>query len=219
MARNFGSRTAAVAALLLLSMAWAVATLRVDLLPGLISNPLPHLQRQAVPFALLTLVASSVAAVRHERWPRERQLRNAIMVGLGLFVAPVALVSSANGWVPSLARAALFTLTPVFALVFEPHIGSGRATQSRRGLMAALGSVAGALFIFPVNIPASIEVAGGLCAVILATACVAAANCKAVAASQESSGYSVATQAAIAGATAAITLAATSTVMERPVWK
>ena len=192
------------------------------MLPGLIPNPLPHLQRQAVPFALLTLVASSVAAVRREQWPRGRQLRNAIVIGLGLFVAPVALVSLAEGWVPSLARAALFTLTPVFALVFEPYIGSGRVSQSRMGLMAALGSVAGALFIFPVDIPVSIEASGGLCAVILATACVAGANCKAVAVSQESSGHSVATQAAIAAATAAITLAAMSIVMElmeRPVWK
>ena len=222
MARNFGSRAASLAALLLLSMTWAVGTLRADLLPGLISNPLPHLQRQAVPFVLLTFVASLVAAVRREQWPRGRQLRNAIVIGLGLFVAPVALVSLADGWVPGLARAALFTLTPVFALVFEPYIGSGRVSQSRMGLMAALGSVAGALFIFPVDIPALIEAAGGLCAVILATACVAGANCKAVAVFQESSGHSVATQAAIAAATAAITLAAMSIVMElmeRPIWK
>lgn len=54
---------------------------------------------------------------------------------------------------------------------------------------------------------------------ILATACVAAANCKAVAAAKEFSGYSTTIHAAIVGATATIALAAASATMERQVWK
>jgi drug/metabolite transporter (DMT)-like permease len=205
--------------LLFLSLLWAVAMLRADLLPGLIANPLPYLQKQAISFALLAVLISLVAALRRERWPSSRLLWDSVFVGLGLFVVPLALTTLANGRVSGLAKAALFTLTPVFASVFEPYISTRTTTQSRGGLFAALASVAGALCVFPLGIPTSIEAAGGLCAVILATVCVAAANCKAVAMAKELSGYSTTTHAAIAGATATIALAIASAAMERPVWK
>ena len=193
--------------------------LRADLLPGLIANPLPYLQKQAISFSLLAILAGLTVALRRERWSSRRMLLDSVFVGLGLFVAPLALITLANGWVPGLAQAALFTLTPVFALVFEPYISTRTATQSRGGLIAALASVAGALCVFPVSIPTSIEAAGGLCAVILATVCVAAANCKAAAMAKDLPGYSTAAHAAIASATAAIALAAASAAMEKPVWK
>ena len=219
MAGNSSTRAASIVGLLSLSLLWAVGMLRADLLPGLIANPLPYLQKQAISFAQLTVVTGLAAVLRRKGWPCRRLLWDSVFVGLGLFVAPLALITLANGWVPGLAQAALFTLTPVFALVFEPYISTRTATQSRGGLIAALASVAGALCVFPVNIPTSIEAAGGLCAVILATVCVAAANCKAVETAKELPGYSTTAHAAIAGATATIALAAASASMERPVWK
>jgi len=219
MAGNSSARAASIVGLLSLSLLWSVGMLRADLLPGLIANPLPYLQKQAISFALLTILTSLAAALRRERWPCRRLLWDSVLVGLGLFVVPLALIALANGWVPGLAQAALFTLTPVFALVFEPYMNPGTAMQSRGGLIAALASIAGALCVFPVGIPTSIEAAGGLCAVILATACVAAANCKAVATAKEFSGHSTVAHAAIAGAAATIALTAASAAMERPVWK
>ena len=219
MAKNLSPRAASIVGLLSLSLLWAVGMLRADLLPGLIANPLPYLQKQAISFALLTILAGLAAALHRKRWLSGRLLWDSVVVGLGLFAVPLALITLANGWVPGLAQAALFTLTPVFALVFEPYISTRTTTQSRGGLIAALVSIAGALCVFPVSIPASIEAAGGLCAVILATVCVAAANCKAAAMAKEPSGYSTTTHAAIAGATATIALAAASAAMERPVWK
>jgi drug/metabolite transporter (DMT)-like permease len=220
MAGNSSARAASIAGLLSLSLLWAFGILRTDLLPRLIVDPLPYLQKQALSFALLTIVTSLAATLRQEGWPCRRLLWDSVFVGLGLFVIPLGLTTLATGWVPGLAQAAtLFTLTPVFALVFEPYMSPGTATQSRGGLIAALASLAGALCVFPVGIPASIQAAGGLCAMILATACVAAANCKAVATAKEFSGRSAATQAAIAAATATISLTAASAVTERPLWK
>lgn len=130
MAGSFSTRAASIVGLLSLSLLWAVGMLRADLLPGLIANPLPYLQKQAVSFALLTILTSFVALLRREGWPSKRLLWDSVSVGLGLFVAPLALITLANGWVPGLAQAALFTLTPVFALVFEPYMSTGTATQS-----------------------------------------------------------------------------------------
>ena len=194
--------------------------LRSDLLPGLIVNPLPYLQKQALSFAVLTIVTGLAATLRREGWPCRRLLWDSVFVGLGLFVIPLALTTLAAGWVPGLAQAStLFTLTPAFALVFEPYMSPGTATQSRGSLIAALASIAGAFCVFPVGIPTSIQAACGLCAMILATACLAAATGTAVATAKEFSGRSTAVQAAIAAATAAIALAAASAVMERPLWK
>jgi drug/metabolite transporter (DMT)-like permease len=219
MAGNSSARAASIVGLLSLSLLWAVGMLRADLLPGLIADLLPYLQKQAISFASLTILTGLAAVLRREQWPFRRLLWDSVFVGLGLFVVPLALVTVANGWVPGLAQAALFTLTPVFALVFEPYIGNRTPPQSRGGLIASLASFAGALCVFPVSIPASIQAGLGLCVVILATACVAAANCKAVAVAREFREYSAATWAATAGATAAIALTAASTAIERPVWK
>jgi drug/metabolite transporter (DMT)-like permease len=110
----------------------------------------------------------------------------------------------------------------VFTLVFEPYFDSGFDRQSRSTLLAALMSIVGALCVFPVEIPASIEAGLALCAVILAAACIAAANCKAVVLATQPAEKSTATtaqMAAIAGAIAAIAFAVASAITERPVWK
>jgi hypothetical protein len=118
MFRNSRPQATPVTALLLLSLLWACGVLRADLLPGLIPDLLPRMERQAVPFALLAVVAGLIAMAQSAQLPRGLPfLRNSILIGLGLFVAPAGLVSLADGWVPGMARAALFTL------VISVHIG------------------------------------------------------------------------------------------------
>jgi drug/metabolite transporter (DMT)-like permease len=114
---------------------------------------------------------------------------------------------------------------PVFTLVFEPYVDGGFDRQTRGALLAALASVVGALCVFPVEFPGSAEAGLALCAVILAAACVAAANCKAVVMATEVAGKfpasaaAIETTTAIAGATAAVAFAVANAVMERPIWK
>jgi drug/metabolite transporter (DMT)-like permease len=239
MLRNARPHATSVAALLLLSLLWACGALRTDLLPGLVPDLLPHMERQAVPFALLAVVAGVIALSRRTPRPNEQLFRNAVLIGMGLFVVPGWLVSLADGWMPGLARTALFTLIPVFTLVFEPYVGIGVGVgpgigagieagigpgiepdrQSPGALLAALTAVLGALCVFPIGIPGSLEAGLELCAVILAAACVAVTNCKAAVVVAELAADSTAALAAIAGATAATGFAAASMVTEQPVWK
>ncbi len=171
------------------------------------------------PLILLAMTATLFALVRRAPWPGGRQAWACLLVGGGLFVAPALLLRFAEGWVSALAQVALFSLTPVFAVVLEPHLGSGGAgTQSRGGLAAALVAVTGMLCVFPVEIPQSAEAGFAFCAVVLAAACVAAANCAAVRVARAMPGRSTAPLAALAGAAAAAGLAATSAFTEHPVW-
>jgi drug/metabolite transporter (DMT)-like permease len=207
--------TIPMAALLLLSLFWTCSALRADLMRGFLPDRLPRFERQALPLAMLALVSGLTAFARRAKWPGENQVRASILVGLGLFVLPGWLVSLSNGHITELARTALFTLVPVFALVFEPHIGSPSRANNRNRLPAALVAVVGALFIFPAAIPASLE----SCVVILAAACVAAANCHGVAIASHLESDSMALVAAIASTTAAIALVAASGMTEHPIWK
>jgi len=223
MAVHRRSRALPNIALLLLSLLWAAGVLQADLLPDLIPNPLMPLLRQALSLGLLAIVACALAIAHGDQWPRGRMLWSCITVGVGLFVAPAMLVSWANPWVPGLTQAALFTLTPIFTLVFEPYIGGENApqepSQSRMGLLAALAAFGGALCAFHVNVPTSIQEAGGLFTVIAATACLAAANCKAVAVAHELDKGSIRPLAAIAAATAAILLGTASAVGNQAIWE
>jgi len=187
---------APVLGLLLLSLLWALNALRADLLPNLVPGLMPRLERQAIPFVLLAVVAGLSAMVRRAQWPRGRQFWISVLIGLGLFVIPAGLLYTADRSVNGFARTALFTLVPVFTLVFGPYIGSTSGLQSRGGLLAALAGVAGALRVFPVEMPETVEAGWRSCAVILAAACVAA----------------------IAGAAATVALAGASACTERAMW-
>jgi drug/metabolite transporter (DMT)-like permease len=132
-------------------------------------------------------------------------------MGLALFVAPSVLVHFALGWVSAFTRVVLFSLVPVFAVVFEPYLGHSAGSQSMSGLLAALASVIGMLCVFPMDTPGSIEAGGAFAIVIVAAACVAAANCFAVRLASALPGSTVAPMAAIAGtATSLGLLAATA---------
>ena len=231
---------APIAALLALSLLWACAALRVDLLSGLLETT-PYLERQVLPLVLLSIAAAAIAIARGANWRRlisgssvpgssiTRSLpRASVWIGLGLFTVPAMLVSFSDTWISGLARTALFTLAPVFAVVFEPYLGlsssssSSSAPRQRAGLLAALSAVAGSLLVFPGAIPNSLQSAGALITVIAAAASVAAANChgaaKASSLGRDAAGE-IAAMAAMAGATGALTLAAASMLLEHPVWR
>ncbi len=210
---------AGVAGLLLLCFLGSLGSLRSDLLPHLAVERLPPLERQVAPFALLAVVAALLAVRRGAECPRGRQVLDSMVAGLGLFAVPAGLIAFSKGWIADLTRVALFSLAPVFAVVLEPYIGRGTGQQARGGLIAALAAVVGTLCVFPVETPRSMAAGSALCAVILAAACVAAANCRAVAVANESAGNSTMAMAAIAGATAAAGLAAASALMERGAWR
>jgi hypothetical protein len=200
---------------------WAAKSLRRDLLPGLFSGPWPHLAGQVIPLAMLALAAGLFAVLHGAQWPRGRQLGIWILTGLGLFAVPAGLIALSGGWISELARTALFTLVPVFAVVFEPYLGDGARPPVRGGLIGSLVAVAGALLIFPIAFPASMRASCGWIAVSLAVASVAAANCLGVAAADElesSSAGRLAAMASTAGASAACVLAAASLVLERTAW-
>ena len=203
----------AIAALFLLSILLALGAMRSDLFPASAANSMPPLEREALPFAILTVAASVFALIRKTKWPQATLVRSSMAIGLGLFVAPAVLVSLSLNAVSAYTRVALFSLTPVFAVVFEPHLG-GTEPQSRGGLLASLVAVAGALSIFPVNLPGSIAAGVAFAALIATAACVAAANCHAVRLASNLSRSSIAPVVAIACASSAAGLVATSAITQ-----
>ncbi len=177
------------------------------------------MERQAVPFALLGLAAALFSLLRGAGWPDRPQLLMSAVVGLGLFVAPAAAFCLAREWVGNLTQVALLSITPVFAVAFEPYIGSrDLVSQGRGGLLAALVAVVGTLCVIPAGAPNSMRAGGAFCAVILAAACAAAANCVAVNMATELPRQSIAPMAAIAAFIGFGGLATLSALTERPVW-
>ncbi|WP_263351021.1 hypothetical protein [Acidicapsa acidisoli] len=212
---------ASAAALLLLSLLLACSVLKTDLMSGLALDPLPPLERQVIPLALLALAAATIVVMRQARWPDRRQLWIPALIGLGLFVAPGVLVSFSSRWVSGPTRTGLLTLVSVFAVVLEPYVGLASEAQRRGGLAAALLAVVGTLFVFPVAIPASVEAGGAFVAVAMASLSIAAANCLGVAAARlrGHSHASFAAIVAVAASTAAIANGLAGALLERSLWK
>jgi drug/metabolite transporter (DMT)-like permease len=199
-----------VAALLLLSTLWALVALRSDLLPQFAPVQMdgPQFLFEALTLGLFSILTAAAAWIRIAPWPHGKAIGACAAVGVGLFAAPALLVHFSAGQVSDFTRVAVFSLVPVFSAVLEPHVLTDAATQNNRGLMAALVGVAGTLCIFPVDLPISFESSCALAAVVVAAACIAAANCWAVRIARETE--SLAPSAAIAGAGAALLLAAFS---------
>jgi drug/metabolite transporter (DMT)-like permease len=208
-----------LAALLLLCFLWSLGSLRVDLLPAHAFISVPPLEKQALPFALLAITASLSAVTNSAKWPHGRQIRSAILIGLGMFVAPALLVFFSNQWISELTRVALFSLVPVFAVVLEPHISGATGQQRTGALIAALLAVTGTFCIFPAQVPNSLPAASAFCAVVLAGACGGAANCFAVKIASESDETTITAMAAIASTTAVAAFAGVGTLMEREAWR
>ena len=210
---------APVARLLVLCLLSSLGSLRSDLLPNLMPVALPPLEGEALPFAVLAGVAAVFAGWRREKWPRGRGILAAVAVGAGLFLVPAVIVALSAAWSSSMTRVVLFSLAPVFAVVLEPYVGRGAGGGVRGGLLAAIAAVAGVLCLFPVDAPRSVGAGIAVCGVMVAVACVAAANCYAVRIAAELPGNSVAPMAAIAGTTAAVGLAVASAMTEHAVWR
>lgn len=212
------SRRASLAGLLLLCLLWSLGPLRSDLLANLVPN-VQALERGAISLALLAVVAAVLVTARRGTWPRGMQVGNSVLIGLGLFVVPAVVVLLTRQWVPGMTRVVLFSLVPVFAVVFEPHIGGGAGQQGRGALAAAMAAMVGMLLVFPMETPSSIAAGFAFCALVLAAACIAAVNCRAVVVASSLHGESTAPVAAIAGATGALVLGAASAGTEAFVWR
>jgi drug/metabolite transporter (DMT)-like permease len=211
---------ATINALLLLSFLWALGALRADLLPQFETDR--ALQQDfalaALSLSVVAISATVIALARGSRWPRGGTAGDCVAAGLGLFVLPAVLIHLASYRTPDFTRVAVFSLVPVFTVVFEPHISPDSAARSNRGLMAALVAVAGTLCIFPIDLPGSLEAGLALCAVVLATACAAAGNCWGVRAAGEAAEQSIAPIVAITSAAGAIGLAVASILLEHHAW-
>lgn len=207
-----------VTGLLLLCFLWSLGSLRSDLLPAQFAAGLPPMEREALHLAALAVVGWLLAGVFHAPWPHGRQIWDSVLIGLGMFVVPSLLGVTAKNEIPDLTRVALYSLAPVFAVAFEPYLGRLTESQSKSGLLAALGCVIGTLGVFPLMIPRTWEGAGSFFAIILAVASVAATNCWAVRFISDLPLKSGAPVASIAGASSAAILAAASLIGEQPVW-
>ncbi|HWA94322.1 MAG TPA: hypothetical protein VG844_06940 [Terracidiphilus sp.] len=181
-ARFSTSRILPPAVLLTLSLLWALDSLRNDLWPGPFraANRLPFFEHEYLRWTVLASAVVLLALVRRSKWPARRVLFHATLTGLGIFVVPVLLIHACGGIVPDLTRVALFSLTPLLALVFEPFLGAAGLSNAKGGMAAALVLVAGAFFLFPFNLPNSMTLALANGLLLIAITVIAAANCWAV---------------------------------------
>ena len=205
-------------ALLLICFLWALNSLRADLLPRFSSGNAVHLGLQAVVLAVFAAVAGGVAVARRTRLPSGRQIGALALVGLGLFVVPTVMIYLAREWVSDSTRVAVFSLTPVFAVVLEPHIGRGADSPHRGGLIAALVAVLGTLCVFPLDLPQSVQAGAAFCGVVLAVAFVAAANCLGVLIATDLPDESLTGFAALISGFSAVGLALASLFVSYPDW-
>jgi drug/metabolite transporter (DMT)-like permease len=204
---NPGKGALATGGLLLLCLLWAWASLRPDLLPASGHEPnVSPLLREAALLGMFAVLSGLATLLR--RTQRPRGFTMTILVGLGLFVVPVLLITLGKDWIDDPTRVALFSLTPVFAIVFEPHINDLTPPERRGAFAAALAAVAGTLLVFPLDIPHSTAAGFAMCGVLVSAASIAAANCLGVRiASQQATG-SAPSFAAIAAGFAAVCLGA-----------
>lgn len=211
-------KTRALAALLLLCLLWALDGLGPDLFPVLRRTALPPMERQAITFVLLALIAAIYTVWRQLRWPNRRGALTWAGVGLLMFALPAVLVAATQGWVSQLERVAIFSLTPVIAVVMEPHMGAA-PRQSNGTLVASLIAVAGALAIFPLAVPGSPAAFSAVLVVVAASVCAALGNCVAVRLAVAMREVPIASAACVAGAAAAAAFALTGVFNERAQWR
>ena len=188
------------AGLLLLSALWAVASLRTDLIPQFGAETLSTAQVQAALFSVFAAVAASIAVAQHVEFPRGRHAWACAGIGVGLFVVPAGLTACAQGWVSKLERVAVFSLTPVLAVVLEPYLHDSATRQGKAALAGTLAAVVGVLCLFPLDIPGSFRAGVALCALLAAAVRIAASNCLAVRLAHDLAGRSTLSMAAQAGA-------------------
>ena len=162
-----------------------MATLRADLMPNLLPNLLPALDRECLALGLFSAIAGLASlspSSRASALPRGGSLLSAFLFGLGFFVLPTVLSEASVGWISPITRAALFTLTPFFALIFDPYLKQESGRQNSLALPAAILSAAGTMLALPISVPASLPAVLSYGAIGLAAASIGAAACLAVSA-------------------------------------
>jgi drug/metabolite transporter (DMT)-like permease len=204
---------------LLLSALWAIASLRTDLLPHFGADTLSPVQSQAVLFSVFAAVAALIAVARRVGFPRGRSAWACAGIGLGLFVVPAALAAYAQRWVSTLDRVAVFSLTPVFAVVLEPYLQGSEPRQGKAALAGALAAVAGILCLLPLDISGSFRAGTALCMALAAAFGIAATNCFAVRLARNLAGRSTLPMAAQAGAASAAYFAVVVAFGPRTEWR
>lgn len=205
--------------LLLLSALWAVDSLRIDLFPHFGAETLSLAQRQVALLSVFAALAATIALARRLEFPRGRSAWACAGIGLGLFVVPAALEAFAQNWVSALDRVAVFSLTPVFAVVLEPYLQGADPRRGKAALASALAAVAGILSIFPLQIPGSFRAGAALCALLVAAFAIAAANCFAVRLARNLSGRSTLPMAAQSAAVGSFCFAAAAVLAPHPAWR
>jgi len=140
-------------------------------------------------------------------------------LGLGLFVVPAALAACTEGWVSTLDRVAVFSLTPVFAVVLEPYLQDGASPQGKAALAGTIAAFAGILCLFPLDIAGSLRAGAALCALLAAAFGIAATNCLAVRLARNLAARSTLPMAAQAAAASAVCFAAAATFTPHTAWR
>jgi drug/metabolite transporter (DMT)-like permease len=187
----------------LLCLLWAAATLRSDLFPrGAERIGVSPMLHEALILGSFAVLAALAALIRKQRRPERKTVAEALLAGVGMFVVPMLVNEFGKGSISDTTRVALFSLTPMFAVVFEPYLGPGNAAGERGSFLAAMVAVAGTVLVFPIEIPRSGASFLAFCGVLLSVACVAAANCLAVRACRKSSTSPLVFAAFCAGAAA-----------------
>src|SRR3569833_358939 len=142
--------------LLLLSLLWAVGWVRADLAPGTRAGmELSPLWGEAALLGVFAVMAALAGKTLEKRWPTGRAMAISLLAGFGLFVVPAVLAVRAQERIDDATRVALFSLTPMFAVIFEPYLGIAGARETRGGFPAAMIAVAGTFLVFPLELPRS----------------------------------------------------------------
>ena len=196
-----------IVGLLLLCVIWAWTALRGDLLPaGVTGLRLSPFVADAALLGMFAALAGAGALTRKAAWPKGKELGWTALTGLGLFVVPALVTLRGEEWISASTRVALFSLTPVFTIVFEPYLGKDSPAIPRHGLAAALLAVVGTLLLFSIAIPRSPASGLAFVGLMVAAASVAAANCIGVRIVSCASGGSIFSFATVAAGCAAVGL-------------
>ena len=176
---GMGQKWLPIGGLLLLSLLWAVGWVRADLSPGATAaSGLGPLLSEAVLLGVFAVLAAIGGAIVKKPWPGGAECGRAVLAGVGLFVVPALLNLFTKERIEDTSRVALFSLTPLFAVLFEPHLEADDGKNALRGgMQAALAAVAGTFLVFPVELPRSYASAFAMLGVVMAAGAVAAANC------------------------------------------
>lgn len=127
---------------------------------------------------LAALLATTYTLLRRQEWLPASRVCAAVFIGIGLFVVPTVALSFVQSWIDPFTQVILLALTPVFAVVLEPHIAPSSALPSH-ALVSAIGAASGLLLIFPFQLPRTTAAAVAWIVLLLAVATVAASYCHA----------------------------------------